>query len=162
MSETEFDFFDGVDVDDIPDNPNELPNNTYKFKVTSAKFAETKGGGKFGITFKYQICEGPWSTFFPLTDWVRVPTKSEGLPKDERDRMLAYLKMRLIGFGYTVDELPKIGPKNIGDATGRVFYGTTSSRRDGDRVNYKVWKFDPVTEDDNLGINTGDDDDPDF
>lgn len=152
-------FFGGTDVDDVPDNPNELPNNTYKFRVTAAKFGKTNAGDKVGITFKYQIVEGSWSSFFPLNEWVRVPEPS--LSKDERERMLSYLKMRLLAFGFVPEEIQKFGPKMVNDCVGREFYGTTSAKRDKDnRMNIRVVKFDPIGEDDGMGM--GSDEDIDY
>jgi len=161
MSETEFDFFDGVDIDDIPDNPNELPNNTYKFRVTSAKFGKTQAGDKYGITFKYQIIEGAWSSFFPLTEWLRVPEKD--MPKDEKKRFLSYLKQRFVAFGFAPEEIQNFKIKTVDECIGREFYGTTSAKKEKDRTNFRVVKFSPITDDSVAGIDMGDDDeDPDY
>jgi len=146
-------WFSDVNVDDIPDNPNELPNNTYKFQVISAVLAPTKQGDKTGITFKYQIIEGSYSNFFPLVDWVRVPDANT--KKDEIQRMLSYLKMRLLAFGFSTEEIQAFGPEMVEKCIGRVFYGTTSSKKDGDNVQIRVQKFDPVNEG---GIDWPDDD----
>lgn len=156
MSEFES-FFGDIDIDDVPDNPNELPNNTYKFRVISAKFGKTRAGDKVGITFKYQIVEGSWSSFFPLNEWVRVPEPT--LPEDERERMLSYLKMRLLAFGFTPEEIQKFGKKMVDNCVNREFYGTTSSKRDAERTNIRVVKFDPIEDG---GILDGSDDDPVF
>lgn len=138
-------FFGDTDVDDVPDNPNDLPNNTYKFRVISAKYGKTNAGDKVGITFKYQIVEGAWSTFFPLNEWVRVPEKT--LPKDERKRLLGYLKMHFLGFGFTPEEIQGLKPSMVTECVGREFYGTTSTKRDKDgRTNIRVVKFDPIDE----------------
>lgn len=147
-------FFDDVDVNDISDDPNKLPNNTYLFKITSAKFGPTNDGNKTGITFKYQIVEGAYSTFFPLTDWVRVPDKNTR--PDEKPRMLSYLKMRLLAFGYTPDEIQGFGPKMVEDCIGREFFGTTSSKKDPktDNNQIRVHTFAPRNSDDDLdGLN---------
>lgn len=160
MSEEFESFFGDTDVDDVPDNPNELPNNTYKFRVTAAKFGKTNAGDKVGITFKYQIVEGSWSSFFPLNEWVRVPEKS--MPKDEKQRILSYLKMRLLGFGFTPEEIQKFSPGMVSDCVHREFYGTTSAKKDKDnRINIKVVKFDPIGEDDDMGMGDSDED-PDY
>jgi hypothetical protein len=149
MSES---WFDGTDVDDIPDNPNELPNNTYKFRVTAAQHRPTKDNTKTGITFKYQIVDGPWSTFFPLVDWVQTPNAS--VPADEKQRLLSYLKMRLIAFGFDMSEIQSFGPATLEKCLNREFYGTTNSRKNTDgTVNIKVVKFDNLDaeEHDNKG-----------
>ena len=139
-------FFGNHDVNDISDNPNELPPNTYKFRVISAKFAPTQGGDKHGITFKYQIVEGPYATFFPLTDWVRVPVND--VPKDEEERLLSYLKMRLLAFGFSLDEIQEFGPGQVNDTVNRMFFGTTGLRKDKNgQTNIRVNKFDPVSDD---------------
>lgn len=136
-------WFDDVEIDDIPDNPNELPDNTYKFRVISAKVGPTKDGSKTGITFKYQIVEGDWATFFPLTDWVQVPEDSHS--GDAAKRMLSFIKMRLLGFGLTSDEIRKFGPNTVQDlCVNRHFYGTTRIKKDGDNTQIRVHKFDPI------------------
>ncbi len=144
-------WFANTNVDDIPDNPNELPNNTYKFQVISAVLKETNKRTdannnpiptKTGITFKYQIIEGPWSNFFPLVDWVRVPDNN--CKPDEIDRMLSYLKMRLLAFGFAPEEIQEFGPGSEMKTLKRVFYGTTSIKKQNDQTNIKVVKFDPV------------------
>lgn len=138
-------WFDSVNVDDIPDNPNELPNNTYKFQVTSAELKPTRDGSKTGITFKYQIIEGAWSNFFPLVDWVRVPDANT--KPDEIERMLSYLKMRLLAFGFTPDEIQGFEPGSEVKCLQRAFYGTTSAKKsDDNNIQIRVQKFDPIGE----------------
>lgn len=143
-------FFAGRNVNDIADNPNELPNNTYRFKVTGAELRPTHDGSKQGITFRYQIIEGSYSTFFPLTDWVQVP--DENTPDDKIDRMLSYLKMRLLAFGYSPDDIQEFGPEMVKDCVTREFFGTTSARKDprSDQTNIRVTKFDPIHNGDDL------------
>jgi hypothetical protein len=135
-------FFDSVNVDDIPDNPNELPNNTYKFQVISAELKPTKNNDKTGITFKYQIVEGAWSNFFPLVDWCRVPDNN--VKPDEVQRMLSYLKMRLIAFGFSPEEIQAFDPDDVSKCVGREFYGTTSAKKDGENTQIRVQRFDPI------------------
>lgn len=150
-------WFSTVSIDEIPDNPNELPNNTYKFQITSAELKPTKDKSKTGITFKYQIIEGPWANFFPLVDWVRVP--DQGTKPDEIERMLSYLKMRLLAFGFTPDEIQEFEPGSEMQTLNRVFYGTTSARKDKDNnVQIRVVKFDPVSEDGDSSVDFPDDD----
>lgn len=153
MSES---WFDGTNVDDIPDNPNELPNNTYKFRVTSAQHRPTRDNSKTGITFKYQIVEGSWSTFFPLVDWVRTPDAS--MPNDEKQRLLSYLKMRLIAFGFDMGEIQQFGPAMLEKCLNREFYGTTSFKKNDDGTsNIKVVKFDPIGDGPDTQVDFGND-----
>lgn len=156
-------WFSDTDVNDIPDDPNHLPNDTYKMKVISAKVGETKPNPnnpnwtkKTGITFKYQIIEGSYSTFFPLNEWVRVPDGNT--KEDETTRMLSYLKMRLLAFGFTPEEIQDFGPETLDEVMGREFYGTTSIKKDGDRVNIKVVKFDPISDGEGMNEFSPDDD----
>ena len=136
-------WFSTVNVDDIPDDPNALPNNTYKFQVISAKLAPTKDSTKTGITFKYQILEGAWSNFFPLVDWVQVP--DERTKPDEIERMLSYLKMRLLAFGFSSDEIQEFEPGHELKCINRNFYGTTfSKKQDNGNPQIRVQKFDPI------------------
>lgn len=147
-------FFDDHDVDDIPDDPNHLPDNTYAFEVVKAEINPTKDGSKTGIVFRYQILNGEWATFFPLSDWVRVPDKNT--ESDKVSRILSHLKMRLVGFGFTNDEIQKFSPDNLNDCIGRRFYGTTRSKTNGDRTNISVTKFAKYGEGD-VDIDFGDD-----
>jgi hypothetical protein len=144
----------GVDVNDVPDNPNELPNDTYRFQVTSAVLKPTGDGSKTGITFKYQIVDGAWQTFFPLTDWVRVPDSNT--KQDEIPRMLSFLKMRLLGFGFSPEAIQDFGPEMVNDCIGKTFFGTTSARKDKDgNTNIRVSKFSPIGEGSDTMIDMG-------
>lgn len=138
-------FFSGQNADDIPDNPNELPNNTYTMQVIDAKYGPTKGGDKMGILFKHQIIEGAWQTFFPLVDWIEVPT--DNTPADKVGRMLSALKMRLLAFGLTIKEIQDFGPDQVNELIGKVFYGTTFAKKDDrtGQANIRVQTFAPVT-----------------
>lgn len=149
-------WFADHDVDDIPDDPNFLPNNTYKFEVVKADVGPTTQGDKTGILFRYQIREGEWSTFFPVTDWVRVPDGNTR--KDEMERMLSHLKMRLVGFGFSPEEIQKFGPDDIEKCVGRMFYGTTFSKMKDGRPNIRVQKF-AVVEEGEANIDFGDNND---
>lgn len=151
-------WFANVEIDDIPDNPNELPNNTYTFQVTSAILKPTRDGGKTGITFKYQIVEGSWSNFFPLVDWVRVPDDKTN--PSEVQRMLSYLKMRLLAFGFSPEEIQDFGPDMVDKCLNRRFYGTTSAKKDDNtgNTNIKVVKFDPINDGANTMVDFGNDD----
>jgi hypothetical protein len=154
-------FFANRDVDDIADDPNALPNNTYTMRIIGAKIGPTRDKSKTGITFRYQICEGPWSTFFALTDWVRVPDANT--KEDEIERILSYIKNRLLAFGYSVEEIAKFGPKMVEDCVNRTFYGTTSSRKGTDNnVNIRVVKFDPIGDDDGADVDGYDPTDEDI
>lgn len=135
-------WFGNRDIDDIPDDPNSLPNNTYVFQVTGAKLGPTKDKSKNGITFRYQIIEGAWSTFFPITDWVQVPDDS--VKAEEVDRMLSSIKMRLLAFGFPPEKIQKFGPKMVESCIGRKFFGTTNIRKDkNDQNQIRVQRFDP-------------------
>lgn len=138
-------YFDDVDANEIPDNPNELPNDTYKMKVIAAKLAPTNAGDKTGITFKYQIIEGPWSTFFPISDWVQVPDGK--MTKDDRTRHLSNLKMRLLAWGFELEEIQRFGKDSEKECIGRTFYGTTSLKKDlkANTTNIRIFKFAPLT-----------------
>lgn len=134
-------YFGDVDIDDIPDNPNELPNNTYLFQVTAAEVGPNKAKDKTQIAFKYQIIDGAWQSFFPLGDWVRVPDNKT--KPEEIGRMLSYLKMRLLAWGFTIPEIQAFGKGDEKKTIGRKFYGTTSAKKDGDNTNFRIVRFDP-------------------
>lgn len=138
-------WFDSVNVDDVPDNPNELPNNTYLFEVISAVLGPTKDKSKTGITFKYQIVEGAWSSFFPIVDWVRVPDAN--CTADEIPRMLSYLKMRLLAFGFSPEEIQEFGKGDELKCLRRRFYGTTFLKSEDGKTQIRVNKFDSLDTD---------------
>jgi hypothetical protein len=146
MSES---FFEGIDdIDEIPDNPNELPNNTYEFEVIHAEYGPTKAGDKVGISFKYQILRGAYSSFYPLSDWVQIADSSA--PVADRKRMLSWLKNRLLAWGFTPEEMRTVASKDgIKDTIGRKFYGTTRLTKQNDgNPNIRVVKFDPIDTED--------------
>jgi len=158
-------FFDDVNIDDIPDNPNELPNNTYHFRITGAKLAPTKPKPgvepKMGITFKYQITKGSWSTFFPISDWVRVPDGN--MTKEEKAKALSWIKMRLLAWGFTPEEIQDFGDPDkfpVENCINREFYGTTSTKEENGRKNTRVMKFDPLNDEDQDNWADGSDDEP--
>lgn len=136
-------WFAGRDVEKIADDPNKLPDDTYLFKVTSAEHgASQNDAARMQITFKYQIIEGPWSSFFPLTDWAKTP---ENVDPGEVDRLLSHIKMRYRAFGFSDDEIGKLDPKKAKIAVGKTFWGTTkfNTRPDGS-TSLRIVQYSPL------------------
>lgn len=124
MSEDTGSFFDAVDdLDDIPDDPFALPNNTYKVRITAANYGPTQGTKdqdvpKYGITVTYQIIEGEYSTFFPFTEWLHVPGENDD-PNDPDEKVRSAvrrshssLKKHFLAYGFEQSELRNIKPEN--------------------------------------------------
>jgi hypothetical protein len=115
-------FDDDIDVDEIPDNPNHLPEDTYTCRIIKADLKPTKNGDKIGLTLNYQITEGPYSTAFPITEWLwcpRKPRKEDGsVDKDyewtpEETRANSRLKKHFLAAGYGIDEVRKTKPSEL-------------------------------------------------
>src|SRR5690349_19354591 len=71
-------FGGSIDIDEIPDNPNHLPEGTYTCRITKAVLKKTNAGDKVGLTLTYQIQDGEYKTMFPFTEWLWVPTSPSG------------------------------------------------------------------------------------
>lgn len=118
-------FDDAGDLDAIPDDPFALPDNTYKVRIIEARYGPTQGTKdsetpKFGITLKYQITEGKYSSFFPFTEWLHSPGKDDDKDALEIQRSYSTLKKHFLALGFAVTELNDIKPDNGRDKEGTV------------------------------------------
>ena len=140
-------FFGKVkNLDEVPDNPFDLPNDTYLCEIIDADHKPTAAGDKEGIIVKYQIIEGDHSNFFPFTEWLWTPDMDPDDiedPKLKRSVEMAYsnLKKHFLSYGFGADELESVTPKDnkVPALIGRRVYlkcGTVK-QKDG-RKNVKV------------------------
>jgi hypothetical protein len=108
-------FDDDLEIDEVPDNPNFLPDDVYHCKVTEAILKPTSKKDKIGITLKYQIIAGDYSIAFPFTEWLWVPRKPhkdyEFTPEEKRAN--SRLKLHFAAAGYGADEMKKLGAKDF-------------------------------------------------
>lgn len=132
-------FDDDIDVDDIPDNPNHLPEDTYICRVAKAVLKPTANKDKIGLTISYQIIEGPYRTMFPFTEWLHVPRKSEIETEEDKvkaARNNAKLKQRYIAFGIPADEFKSTTPQDL--LNREVMVKTQNKKQDGqERINVR-------------------------
>lgn len=136
-------WFDGHDVDKISDDPNKLPDNTYKFKVIAAEHGPSRNDPtRMQLSFKYQIIEGPWASFYPISDWAQTP---ENVDPAIVERLLSHIKVRFRAFGYSDEEIAKLDPKKLKNCINRVFYGTTrfTERPDGS-TGIRITQYSPI------------------
>jgi hypothetical protein len=74
--------------------------------------------------------------------------------------MLSYIKMRLLAFGFSPEEIQNFGPNMISQCVNRSFYGTTFAKKDKENNNnIRVVKFDPIDDPSYAGML---DNEPDF
>lgn len=117
-----------IDIDEIPDNPNYIPDDVYLARVTKSVMKPTNAKDKVGITISYQIIEGDYSSAFPINEWLQVPQIAKGeKPTVDDMRMLSKIKLRVISFGFGVDELKGLKPR---DYIGREVKIKTVNRKD--------------------------------
>lgn len=151
--------FDSVNREELPDNPFELPANTYRWRITSVKMARTgKGtGDKVGLTLKYVVAEGPY-TNRQAGEWLRIPFPSEDIEESQRIQALSNLNLHLKAFGLSVEQINGFNHRNCNQLLGTEFWGTTvnaADRQDPSRKNIKFTKWIPLS-----GNNSGDEYNP--
>lgn len=127
-------FDDSLEIDEIPDNPNHLPDDVYTCQVMNAELKLTANKDKVGITLKYQIVDGPYSTAFPFTEWLWVPRAKKDpetgklipFTVDEQ-RANSRLKKHFIAAGFGADEMKGKGAK---DFLGKFMKVRTRNKKD--------------------------------
>lgn len=146
-------FFDGVkNLDEIPDDPFALPDNTYRCRIVSAEHNPTRNDpNKYGILVKYQIIEGDYSNFLPFGEWIHTPNSSDDPDNPQIRRSYANLKKHFIAYGFGADELAGVTVEALKD---REVYIKTRSVKENGRTNIKVSDLTPVS--DGSGIDFGD------
>ena len=110
--------FGDLDLENAPDDPNAIPDSTYRAFLTDiSKKGTQKDPHKIGVTFKYRISEGNYEGR-EVTEW-----KSANPGDDERTK--GYLKQRLINLGVPTDRLSQVDPD---DLIGKDVYVTVKNR----------------------------------
>lgn len=143
-------FDDDIDVDEIPDNPNHLPEDVYTCRIANAVLKLTAKKDKVGLTISYQISEGDYSSSFPFTEWLWCPRKR----KDENGEVIPFtveetranskLKKRYESFGIGADEFKTTKPK---DLIGIYVKVRTKNRTQDDNERINVVQVLPVDDD---------------
>jgi len=143
-------FTDDVEIDEIPDNPNHLPEDTYTCQITEASMGLTNKKDKVGLTIKYQIVEGAYSTAFPFTEWIQVPVKAPGQEEwtPEQIKMQSRIKKHYEAAGFGADEMKGIKPSMM---IGRILKVTTKNKKDGDFERINIFSVSPL---DDTGVSS--------
>lgn len=123
-------FGDDVDIDDIPDNPNHLPEDTYICRITKAEMRPTKNNAqKIGLTITYQIDEGEYASAWPFTEWLEVVRKKvEDCNPDEK-KAYSRMKKHFKAWGYPADSFKGVKPA---DLVGKYCKVRTRNKKDKD------------------------------
>jgi len=140
-------FDDDIEVDEIPDNPNHLPEDVYTCRISNAKLKLTANKDKVGLTIWYQITEGDYASSFPFTEWLWCPRRK----KDEKGNPVPYtveetranskLKKRYEAFGIPADEFRTTRPENL---IGLYVKVKTKNRQQDDQERINVSMIMPV------------------
>lgn len=118
-------FFGELDLENAPDDPNSIPDGTYRAFLTDIGKKGTKNDpNKIGVTFKYKLSEGQYDGF-EVTEW-----KSANATDDDRTK--SWLKQRLLGLGVPADRLSSVDPS---DLIGKEVYVTVKARNGYTNVN---------------------------
>lgn len=129
-------FGDDVDMDEIPDDPNFVPEGVYLCTVTSAVLAKTSKGDKVGLTLKYQIVKGEYEFAFPFMEWLWVPKIARGakaLPEEVRaqSRMMKHF----VAYGIPKDEHKTVKPADLVGKFVKVRTKNRKGENDTTRIN---------------------------
>lgn len=93
--------FGELDLEDAPDDPNAIPDDTYKAFLVDVKQGPTqKDPQKIGTTFKFKISEGKYDGR-EVTEW-------KSSMKDDDEQTKGYLKARLLSLGIPEDRLSTV------------------------------------------------------
>jgi hypothetical protein len=114
-------FGDDVDLDEIPDDPNYIPEGVYLCSITGAVLKKTAKGDKVGMTIKYQIIAGEYDSAFPFTEWLWVPRVKPGeKPTPEETRARSRMMNHFLAYGFPKDEHKTIQPSHLVDRQVKV------------------------------------------
>ena len=116
--------FGDLDLESAPDDPNAIPDGTYRAFLTDLKKGPTKDGSKVGVTFKYKVSEGAYDGH-QVTEWKSANTSDDDTTK-------AWLKQRIIGLGVPADRMSSVDPD---DLIGKDVYITVKNRNGFANVN---------------------------
>lgn len=162
-------FGGNIDLDEIPDDPNYLPEDVYTCRITKAVAKATANGDKVGLTITYQITEGEYSSAFPFTEWLQIPQiprkKDGSLTRPltvEEKKQFSRLKNHFTAYGFGADEILSVKPDAL---IGRYAKVKTSNKKQDDgttRISIRaVMSVDEGIEgsDDGMNVFTSDKDD---
>jgi len=121
MSES---LFGDLDLENAPDDPNAIPDGTYRAFLTDVKKGPTKDNSKVGVTFKFKISEGDYDGS-EVTEW-------KSANRDDDQKTKGYLKQRIISLGVPADRINVVDP---GDLIGKDCYITVKNRNGYTNVN---------------------------
>lgn len=143
--------FDNVDRDSLPDNPFELPANTYRFRINGAemKMTEPKNGQskKCGLILKYVVAEGSYANR-RAGEWLRIPYPNEIIEEADKVSAMSNLNLHLKAFGLSDEQIKGFNHRNCNQLLGAEFYGTTvnvTNREDPSRKDIKLVKWIPLS-----------------
>lgn len=145
--------FEDVDFEAIPDDPFQLPPNTYIMRVTSAKMNPGKENvNRYSIAMVYEVIDGQYKGR-KVREWLHYPTKNDGVEADKKVISLSLMKARLTAFGYAPDEIKSFNHRNYQEMMiGKEFAGTTYNQKDrnSDQVNVRLNKTTPLNVENSL------------
>lgn len=101
-------FFDGVDIEEIPDNPSFVEDGDHYAKVTKAVTAATAKGDKTGLTLSFTITEGSYAGGFPINRWYEIPQLNGRKAIPAELRHFSILQKIFVSLGFGVDELEDV------------------------------------------------------
>lgn len=115
--------FDSVELDSLPDNPFELPANTYRWRIVGAEMKMSEKGN-LGLILKYSVAEGSYVNR-QAGEWLRIPFPKDGLDEAQRTQAFSNLNLHLRAFGLSDDQIKTFSHRNCNQLLGSEFWGTT-------------------------------------
>ncbi len=122
--------FGDLDVDEISDNPFEIPDNTYFVTCVKSEFGEKDGTRSFRLGYKIEMAESDYHGL-PISDWfspINGETESASDLTPAQKQKLSHLKKRLReGFDVSAEKMATLNPSEL---LGRNLYVTTRTSSD--------------------------------
>lgn len=104
--------FGDVAFDKAVDDPNAIPDATYKCFLYDFKVGPTASGDKVGATFVYRIAEGQYEGR-DIREWKQVPQKSADAYDENDVKQVSYLKQRLANLGVPDERMNTVTPDDL-------------------------------------------------
>lgn len=152
-----------VKIDEIPDNPNFIPDNTYKCCVVGAEEKLTQNEDKNGLTIEWQIVEGDFTSAFPFKHWLQIPLDDqpdEYYSSPEVMKMMSYVKKLYLGLGFTEDELATVETQDLITREAYVTVKNRQNKKNPEYTNLNVTGVRSIEDGDNEGDTGGESYDP--
>lgn len=125
--------FDGVDREELPDDPFALPKNMYKWRVVSAELKPTENNDKkFGIMFKYEVADGDFAKRM-TQEWMHYWNPQDGSTEQQKTIALAKMNQLLKAFGLSDEQISQFNHRNYKSVLGSEFMclgGSMPDRQD--------------------------------